>query len=75
MPPDIEQLLLNLLSDSKPCSGGSLARRLMGLKIRPDDPQTYAEVKAALVALVAAGKVTRASNGRSAHYRLAKPTP
>lgn len=61
--------LLDLLeAGSRSC--GDLTRLLMAAAIVPNQPQSYADVKAALLLLLAEGKVSKAGNGKSVHWKL-----
>ncbi len=66
----LARMCLSLIKE-RASSSGDITRRLMGLGKVPKDSTSYAEVKAILEALVAAGKATKAGNGKSVHYRAA----
>lgn len=55
----------------RPMSAGNLARRLMGQGVLPKTSESYAEVKAALLEQLAAGRVKKAGNGKTHHWRVA----
>lgn len=63
--------LLGLLEREGRCSAGNLTRKLMsaGLLLK-EDPVSYVLVKDALAELLTEGKVTKAGNGKSVHWKV-----
>jgi hypothetical protein len=67
-----DEAVMSALSTSfGPLSGGNITRRLMGCGLLSKDAASYAEVSEALRRLLAEGRVTKAGNGKSVHWRIA----
>ncbi len=69
MSKDLQTWCLDVLRERRR-GAGDVTRHLMGLGILPKDDQSYLDVKATLSGLLAAGKVTKAGNGKSVHWRV-----
>ncbi len=61
--------LLDILQREGPRSGGNLARKLMGAGLLPNKPESYVLVSEALAEWLALGRVTKAGNGKSVHWK------